>query len=105
MALKLEFKTAPYSESGEKEGVPWTMYKQDAWIVMREQNGSLRPLPERFVFLLPFRMGGLPPKGYPIGVFDWDVEASLYQGDFNAVRLGKPILRKVDIAQPALKSA
>jgi len=107
--LKLEFKTGVTVETGEKNGKKWTMYKQDAWIVMREKNGTLRPNPERFTFLLPHRDGDLPPEGYPLGVYDFDVEASLYQGDFNALRLGRPVLHLVPSSeqkvQPVLKSA
>lgn len=99
--LKLEFKTSEVvSRSGVKNGKDWSMRTQDAWITMREQNGTLRPMPERFTLVLQDKQ-----EPYEIGTYDFDVEASLYQGDFNALRLGRPIIRKVIHAQPALKTA
>ena len=92
MGLKIEFREGGVrSRSGNKNGKDWTIHEQEGWITRKQPNGELSPYPEKVVFLIDS-----PEKHYEFGEFDLDVEASVYIGDFSALRLGRPVLRKVE---------
>jgi len=97
--LKLEFKEGGvHTRSGVKNDKEWTIHEQEAWLTRKQPNGSPSPYPEKVIFLIDS-----PDKHYEFGVFDWDLEKSLYIGDFNSPRLGRPALTKL---QPqAVKAA
>ena len=94
MGLKIEFKEGGVrtrSGTSKSTGKPWTIHEQEAWLVRKQPNGEPNPYPEKVVFIIDD-----PEHHHPFGEFELDVEASLYIGDFSALRLGRPVLRKLD---------
>jgi len=99
MGLKVEVKADATTRSGEARatGKPYTMHEQEAWIYRKQPNGEMSPYPERIRFQLD-----KPEDQYAHGVYSLDVEASIYIGDFNSLRLSRrPVMKLVQAAKLA----
>lgn len=98
--LKIEFKSDVINtRRGNKNGNDWEINTQEGWILMKQPNGQASPFPEKVVFVLNKENGQV--ISYEVGMYEYDAEASLFIGDFNGLRLGRPVMRKVNKLQQA----
>jgi cobalamin biosynthesis Co2+ chelatase CbiK len=91
--LKIEVKTTEINErSGTKNNRDWKIRNQEAYAHIQNRNGTAAPYPEKV--LLPLDNGNAnraPQAPYAIGTY-YLSDSSVYVGDFNALRLGNPVL-------------
>jgi hypothetical protein len=99
MALRLEIKS---ENINSRHGNDWEINSQEAWVFFKNQNGQLNDYPEKITINLQRdAKGNVTP--YEIGTYSWDVEASLYIGQYNSARLGRFTLQK--LGTPAKQAA
>jgi len=101
--LRLEIKSdAVVTRSGVKAGRAWETNTQEAWVQLKNSRGETNPYPEKTVLMLNKDERG-NVQSYEVGVYTYDVEASIYIGDFSSLRLGRPVLTK--LAKPIQAAA
>lgn len=92
--LRLEIKSEVItSRNGVKAGRAWETNTQEAWVLLKNNRGETNPYPEKVVLMLDKGTDGVL-RAYEKGIYTFDVEASIYIGDFNGLRLGRPVLQK-----------
>lgn len=91
--LKIEVKTTEIvTTGGNKNGRDWQIRSQEAYAFIKNRNGTDAPFPEKIRINLDNGNSSRPAQSpYSIGVY-YLSDSSVYVGDFNALRLGTPIL-------------
>jgi len=100
--LKLEFKSGEFttrSGTARNTGKPYQIHEQEAWLTRKNPNGTPSPYPEKIVLILD----NDKPQPYEAGIYQLDTDAMIYIGDFSSLRLGRPVLKKIE--QSAVKAA
>lgn len=91
--LKIEVKSTEITtQSGNKNGRDWSIRSQEAYAYIKNRNGTDAPFPEKIrINLTDGNSSRAAQPPYPIGIY-YLSDSSIYVGDFNALRLGTPVL-------------
>lgn len=97
--IKIEIKDPTVeTRSGTKNGRDWSMRQQTAYAHTVNRNGTVNAYPEKMIITL-----NNDQQPYQAGTYTLD-PSSLYVGDFNSLRLGTPVLKRLE-AKPAAVAA
>lgn len=89
--IRIEVKSSEVnSRNGTKNGRDWSMRTQEAWAHTVERSGNVAPYPQKMIITLE-----RDQAAYPVGNYTLEPQ-SLYIGDFSSLRLGTPVLKKLE---------
>lgn len=91
--LKIEVKSEAVNErTGNKNGRDWKIRTQEAYAHIQNRNGTPAPYPEKILLNLDNGNPNRAPQNpYAVGTY-YLSDSSVYVGDFDALRLGNPVL-------------
>ena len=97
--IRIEIKDATVeTRSGTKNGRDWSMRQQTAYAHTVNRNGTTNAYPEKITLTLDREQ-----PGYLVGNYTLEPQ-SLYVGDYGTLRLGTPVLKRLE-AKPAAVAA